>query len=117
MPYCEPDDVLIIVSTGLTPAQIGTLIALADSDLDGKLQSNTMSSSDKKLCSMLLTAILVASRDPQAYSMGFAKVQFGDRIDRWEEKVDELVKRASGSRAKIRSSSYQKIDEDKRYGE
>lgn len=113
--YCEPSDVRLLIETTLEDGDMDKLIQQSDSDLDDLLGSYTMSSDLKKRCSSLLTAIAIADRQPKSYSVGTARISHGERVKRWRAKVDELVTRATQGRLKVKSSEYQKIDEDSRY--
>lgn len=115
--YCEPEDVKLIIETSLTPDEIGRLIYQADKDLDNMLGSSTMDDELKKRCSSLLTAIMIADKQPKDYTTGSTRISHGEgRIKRWKAKVDELVARATSSRRSVvKSSAYQVINEDRRY--
>jgi len=104
-----------LIHTDLDDTAIGNLITLADAELDQMLGSASLADDLLKLCSMLLTAILVARRDPEATTVGSARIQYGSRIEDWRTKVDGVIRRATGSRFKVHSSEYRKIDEDTRY--
>ena len=85
-----------IVSTGLTPPQIGNLIALADEDVDRRLGGASASANRKKLMSMLITGKMIKGNDPLSYSIGMARVQFGDVGEGWEKWVNRIVASSVG---------------------
>ncbi len=95
---------------------IAKLIILSDEDLDTKLAGSVMTATNKKRCSSFLTAIMIAEKMPDSYTVYGVRINFGNRVKRWQAKVDELIDGASGGEhAIIKSSSYTRIDEDARY--
>lgn len=96
MAYCTATEVRYVVHTGLGDLALGNLIAIVDKDLDDRLEGYTLSADLKKICSMLLTAILVRRRDPKAYTAGLAKIQYGDDLDDWQAWVDRVIRKAKG---------------------
>ena len=96
--YCEPSEVRLLIHTGLTGEQLGLLIVSVDADIDDRLGTATLSDALKKLCSMLLTAVLAAERDPSTYAVGVARIQYGDRIEDWKARADRILKKAKGIR-------------------
>ena len=113
--YCSATEVAYLVHTDLDDTAIGILITLADAELDQMLGGSTLATNLLKLCSMMLTAILVAQRDPEATTLGSARIQYGSRVEDWRGRVWAIVKRNKAP--VIKSSSYRKIDEDTRYPE
>lgn len=117
MAYCSAADVGLLIAHSMSSGDVDSLIALADKDLDDMLGAYTLSAELKKRCSSMLTAIMIADRQPKSYSAGSARISYGERIRRWQAKVDELVARATAARVQVKVSEYQKIDEDVRYPE
>jgi hypothetical protein len=106
---------LRIVKTSLGNSDITELITLADDWLDIKIGTASLTANILKLCSMLKTAILIKSGDPTAYSTGFVRVQYGSTIENYEKVIDDILSVQLSSRKQIKTSEYQKIDEDSRY--
>lgn len=97
MPYSEPDDVRLLINTSLQDDQIGSLIQMADDDLDEMTEGVTLNAADKKACSMRLAAIMIAERQPLSYGVGEANIKMSDRrTGRWLSKVREIIKRNVG---------------------
>ena len=96
---------------------IAKIIIQSDEDLDTRLNGNAMSATNKKRCSSHMTAIVIADSMPQSYTAGNTRISFGaGRVKRWQAIVDGLVAVATAGEAVIvKSSSYQKINEDSRY--
>ncbi len=96
---------------------IAKIIVQSDEDLDTKLAGSAMTATNKKRCSSLMTAIVIADSLPQSLTVGNTRMDFGaGRVKRWQAKVDELIEGASGGEtAIVKVSSYQRIDEDSRY--
>lgn len=113
--YCTAADVKLIIETSLSDEDIGSLIALADDDLDEMSAGVTLSATDKKKCSIYLTAIKIAERQPTSYSVGSTRISHGDRSKEWEKKVWDIINQ--NKTPVVKSSEYQKIDEDLRYHE
>lgn len=115
MAYCTAAEVKYLVHTGLDDTALGSLIDIVDVDLDDRLGSATLSDDLKKLCSMLLTAVLCADRDPESYALGEARIKYGNRIKNWEARVERIINKAKGAGMKVRATAYQHIDESSRY--
>jgi len=67
MPYCVCSDVRKIIDTDLEDESVTELIVQADSEISGRGLSSIKS---VKLVSMLLTASIIALRDPKSRSIG-----------------------------------------------
>lgn len=96
MGYCKSADVRLVIQTALEDHEIDDLIELADTDLDEKLGGASLSDNLKKQCSMMLTAIMIAERTPQTYSIGSIRISQGPRIENWRKRVNRIVARAVG---------------------
>ena len=117
MAYCKPADVRLHIDTEMEPGEIEDLIVLADEDLDIRLGSHTLTDDLKKSCSALLTAVMIADKQPKTYGAGTVRISHGEaRVTRWLNKVEVIVAQATSSRgAVVKSSAYRKIDENRRY--
>lgn len=96
MAYCTADDVKLLIRTNLSDANITSLIAQADADLDDMLGGASMSTTLKKSCSMRLTAIMIAQRQPTSSRILGASVTYGDRVKQWKQEVKNRVAKAVG---------------------
>lgn len=106
----------LVINTNMDVDDIAKIIIQSDEELDTRLNGATMSATNKKRCSSLMTAIVIAESMPESYTVGSTRISFGSRIRRWEARVDALVDTATASAAVIvKSSTYQKIVEDSRY--
>lgn len=117
MSYCIPADVRLHIDTEMLTDEIEDLITLADEDLDTRLGGHTLSDNLKKTCSALLTAVMIADKQPKTYGAGSVRISHGEaRVNRWLQKVEGIIAQATSSRSsKVKSSTYRKIDENRRY--
>jgi hypothetical protein len=117
MGYCNASDVRVLIETELVDEVIENLIVLADADLDRMLGGTTADASFKKKASMYLTAAMIADGGPPSYTVGNIRIDMGKQAASWRAQVKESVEEARAGSAVIKSSVYQKIDEDIRYDE
>ena len=96
MVYCDYDAVRLLVDTALSDANITSLIALADDDLDDLLDGASMSSALKKACSMRLTACMIVENQPESIRMGGISMKWSDRAAKWRRWVHLKVAKAVG---------------------
>jgi len=96
MAYCTATEVKYLINTSLDDTSIGNLIAIADADLDAMLDGASMSVTLKKGCSMRLTAVMIAQRQPQTQRIGEYSDSWGERIREWRSWVNRRVARAVG---------------------
>jgi len=92
MANCVAADVKLIINTGLSDDNVGSLITLADAEMTSRgLDEGT--TNEKKLISMLLTASLCAMRDPS--SKGIGNYQESGILDAkgWREEAEIRVAR------------------------
>ena len=91
MANCVYSDVRLIIDTDLEDTEITTLIDLADAEITGR-GMNTRSSSLRKVISMLLTASLIAGRDPKSRGIG----EYSDTLmtpKDWRDLAESTVKK------------------------
>lgn len=96
MVYCVAADVRLIIHTDLVDTDIEKLVVFSDEELDQKLGGASLSTDLKKNCSMMLTAMKIAERTPEAYSIGSVRMQHGKRAVNWRRSVNKIVARAVG---------------------
>ena len=91
MAYCTASDVRIIVNTSLTDDQITTIIETSDAQINKII--GTQSTSDKliKKLSMLMTAKVVKTRDPQSQSIGEYQQASGNIIYIWDAEIRDIM--------------------------
>lgn len=112
MVYSTPDEVKLIIETSMSDDDITLLIVLADDEVDG-MGGAALSDVDKQKCSMYLTAIMIAEKQPSSYSVGTVRINMRDRTARWLQRVKDIID--ENRTIPIKSSTYEKIDEDARY--
>jgi hypothetical protein len=89
--YCTYVDVRDIIETSLPDVRITALIALADAEIDGKYM-DTRPADELRLISMLITASLIAGREPSSRSTGGASETYRS-ADSWRKLADEQIGR------------------------
>jgi len=96
MGYCTPSDVRLIVETNLTDEEIAGIIETSDAYIDKLIGSQ--SSDDKliKRLSMLLTAKMIKTRDPQSRAIGEYK-EAHNPIEVWDREIEEIIRLYSRS--------------------
>ncbi len=110
MVYAVPADVRLLINTEKTDAQLTSLIAETDYDLDNRLNGYTMDSTIKKFCSARLAAIIIA----QSQRGIFSDKPENRSTQEWQTYIDEKVEEAKkgGSRTpKIFSTATSRVDE------
>jgi len=92
MGYCTASDVRLIIDTTLTDADIDSIIETSDPYIDKLLGSQ--SSTDKliKRLSMLLTAKIIKTRDPQSQAIGAYRESAGNILEVWEREIREIMR-------------------------
>ena len=70
------------------------MIVVADAELDAMLDGSSMSSNSKKGCSIRITALMLAQRDPELRTLGSVNMSFSKRMDAWQKYVDDRVREA-----------------------
>lgn len=94
--YCTASDVRLLVHTSLSDSDIESLIALADAELDSMLGGASMSTTQKKNCSMRLTAVMIVASQPRREKVGDLVFEYADRVGEWRRYVRRQVARAVG---------------------
>ena len=103
----------LIVSTSLTDAEISSIIAMSDAEIDRKIGSQDSSDKLIKKLSMLLTAHSIKTRQSESVAIGEYREDAGSVLEIWEREIEmiyRLYKRVS-----IKATGYQHIEEEKRY--
>jgi len=92
MGYCTASDVRLIIDTTLTDVEIESIIETSDAYIDKLLGSQ--SSSDKliKRLSMLLSAKIIKTREPQSQAIGEYRESAGNILEVWEREIQEIVR-------------------------
>lgn len=105
MPYCTASDVRMLVTTNLTDAQLTSLIALSDAELDDALNGAVMNDGLLKACSMRLTAIAAGQQQrTEANNVGGPSIA-GYSVMEWQKFVDGKV-----AKAKVADSRWLAVD-------
>ncbi len=91
MTSCTAADVRLLVDTSLEDTQIDSLITLSETDLDDMLQGSTMTTELRRLCTILLTASLVAEQTPKTKAVGELTIEYGNNPKTWRLRVAEKV--------------------------
>ena len=94
MAYSTATEVKYIINTSVADATITNMITIADAELDNMLNGSTMDSNVKKGCSMRLTALMLAQRDPEIRRFGGTDFEMKQRLTDWKTYVDEQVRMA-----------------------
>ena len=94
MPYATAQQVQYFINTDVSSTDIGNMITIADAELDVMLDGSSMSTNAKAGCSARLVAIMLAQRDPESYNVGGSQMNYGARIKRWQDFVDDQVRKA-----------------------
>lgn len=113
--YCTPSDVRLLVYTTLEDVDITRLIEQASAEIDKRI--GTQSTSDQiveKLCA-LITAYTIRIQRPQSEVLGERRINMGRNLDRWLREIERLYKLCAPVRSRVKSTEYQKIDEESRY--
>ena len=95
MANCAASDVRLIIDTGLTDANLGSLITLADAEMTARGMSGSIWTANlRKQVSMLLTASLAAMNDARSRGREDYKVST-DLPKYYRERAEELINRSS----------------------
>ena len=113
MPYSSASDVRFIVDTNLTDAQITTIIAMSDAEIDRMIGVQSTPGELVKKLSALITAHAVRTRQPQSLAVGEYREDAGDVMEVWERETERIY-RLLGS-VSVKASGYAHIDDDERY--
>jgi len=113
--YCTPSDVRLLVTTTLEDVDVSRLIDQSSAEIDKRI--GAQSTSDQvveKLCA-LITAYTIRIQRPQSEVLGERRANMGRNLDRWLKEIERLYKLCSSIGSTVKSSDYQKIDEESRY--
>ena len=94
MAYSTATEVKYLINTSVADATITNMITIADAELDTLLDGSSMSDNSKKGCSMRLTALMLAQRDPEIRRFGGTDFEMKQRLADWKAYVDEQVRMA-----------------------
>lgn len=95
MANCTFSDVRLIIDTGLTDANLTSLITLADAEMTARgMTGSNWTTNLKKQVSMLLTASLAAMNDARSRGREDYKVTT-DLPKYYRERAEELISRSS----------------------
>jgi len=115
VPYCAAADVRLIVHTGLTDAEIGSIIELSDAEIDRRIGAQDVSDKVAKRLSMLLTARTIRQRQPRSVGAGEYREDSGDILETWSREIEALFRLYRSP--SVKASEYGHIDEDERFPE
>lgn len=88
MAYCTAANVKLIINTELSDVDIGTLIGMADAEIDAR--GLDFAVAVKQQISMLITASLIALRNPSDKAIGEYRETIISPID-WRTRVEDLI--------------------------
>lgn len=111
--YCTPSDVRLLIYTTLEDVDISRLIEQSSAEIDKRI--GAQSTSDQvveKLCAFI-TAYAIKIQRPQSEVLGVRRIDMGKTLDLWTREIERLYKMFKTS--SIKSSDYQKINEESRY--
>ncbi len=91
--YCTPDDVRIIIDTGLEDSQLNVLIEAADAEIDER--DLDLTSSLQRIVSMLFTASLASLNDTSTRAAGDYEGR-GSDYRSWRNLAEEQIKGVQG---------------------
>lgn len=94
MAYSSETEVQYLINTSVGASDISAMITIADAELDLMLNGSSMSSNAKKGCSMRITALMLAQRDPELRTLGSVNMSFQSRLTAWQKYVDARVREA-----------------------
>jgi len=115
MPYCTAGDVRLVLDTVLTDAEVVSVIALSDAEIDRRIGSRDPSDALAKKLSVLLTAHTIKARQPRSLAIGEYREDAGDVMEVWEREIDRIYRLYGG--VSVSASEYRHLDEDSRYPE
>lgn len=113
--YCEPDHVRTVINTTLADDQIAAIIEMSDAEIDRRIGTQPTSDRLIRKLSMLLTAYVVKTRQPQSQAIGEYREDAGDVLEVWEREIERIFRLHTGAR--VTGSEYGHIDESKRFPE
>jgi hypothetical protein len=90
MTYCSPSDVRLVVNTGLSDAEVASLIGMSDAQIDKKLGAQSPSDTLIRKLSVLLTAGTIRARDPSSFAVGEYSESAVDTPSAWDAEIREI---------------------------
>lgn len=121
MPYCTASGVRLVINTTLTDEEIDSVIEMSDAQIDRRIGAQSMTDPLIKKLSMLLTAQIIKTRQPQSYAVGEYREDSGNVLEIWEKEIEQIFHLyeyptvREKARGIVKSTEYQHIDEKKRY--
>ena len=99
MSYCEPKDVLRIIETPMIDDDVQELINEADAEINVDCGTQTVGDLYIRKLSMLITALMIRTKDPSSVSIGEYSESNSKILDLWSQKIKEIKKKIiSGAR-------------------
>lgn len=105
--YCTAAEVKLLIDTDLSDGDIESLIDWSDNETDQLTDGLSLGSSKLAQISARLTAIKIADRSPQSYSVGGTQMDYKDRIKRWRSQIHGVV-----NREKTRFRGFSKLEDE-----
>ena len=90
MTYSTASDVRLIIDTALRDDEITTVIATSDAYIDKLLGAQSASDNLIKRLSMLLSAKVIKTRQPQSQAIGEYR-ETHDPIEVWDTEIKEIM--------------------------
>jgi len=112
MVYCAAEDVRRIIHTGLSDADLGSIIELSDAEIERRIGMQDAADPVIRKLSALMTASTVKTRQPDSSAIGEYREESGGVQDVWGREIEAIFRLYSGF--KVAASSHGFIDEDKR---
>jgi len=90
MGYCTPSDVRAIIETTLTDEEIESIIETSDAYIEKLIGPQSTTDKLIKRLSILLTARLIKTRDPNSRAIGEYK-ETHNPIKVWNREIEEIL--------------------------
>lgn len=96
MPYCDWEDVKLIIDTGMASGDIAGVITLADEEIDTReLTGAAWTANNLKRLSMLIAAEMLANNDTAARAVGDGTQVLGNPSKKYRQQAEDLIQRLS----------------------
>ena len=112
MVYCTAEDVRRIIHTGLSDADLESIIELGDAEIERRIGAQDASDPVIRKLSALIAASTVKTRQPDSSAAGEYREETGGVQGVWSREIEAIFRLYSGF--KVAASGYGFIDEDKR---